>query len=387
MGQSHPPILIVGLTARMLAELAVQAGYGVVALDYFGDADLQALCPSLSLRHDYDQKYSAPALVDAAADVATPYVLYGASLENHPAEVARLARGRRLLGNSPETLARVRDPRLLAEAVRGGGFAFPPTLLPGAGLSPDPTGSWLWKPRRSGGGHGIRPWRGQAIDQDGLLQERIPGMAGSVVFVANGRRTTLLGLTEQLIGRRAFGVAAFGYCGNLAPPRLPPAELAILLKETEALVTHLTLTFGLWGLNGLDFIWHQGRVWTLEVNPRPSASLEVIQLAYGLPVFEAHVRAFGGTLPDFQLSQALDRGSAAGKAIFFALHDLQVGDTSRWPAQGIRDVPHPGEQIKAGHPVCTLLATGATSATCLRRLYSKAARLRRELKAVKIENR
>jgi predicted ATP-grasp superfamily ATP-dependent carboligase len=368
----------------MLAELAVKAGYPVVALDYFGDADLQALCPSRSLRRDYHQKYSAPALVDAAADLDARYVIFGASLENHPAEVARLARGRRLLGNSPDTLARVRNPRLLAESVRGGGFAFPSTLLPEAGLSPDAARSWLWKPRRSGGGHGIRPWRGEAVDQDSLWQERIPGMAGSAVFVANGQRAILLGLTEQLIGRRAFGATGFGYCGNLVPPRLPPAELAVLLKQTEVLVTHLTQTFGLWGLNGLDFIWRRGQAWTLEVNPRPSASLELIQLAYGLPVFEAHVRAFRGALPDFELRQALDRGSAAGKAIFYAPHDLQVGDTSRWLAQGIRDVPHPGEQIKHQHPVCTLLTTGPTPTACLRRLWSRAAKLKRELRRFEV---
>jgi len=387
MGQSHLPILLVGITVRMLAELAVKAGYPVLALDYFGDADLEALCPSLSLRHDYNQKYSATALVDAAADVDAPTVMYGASLENHPTEVARLARGRRLLGNQPDSLSRVRDPRLLAKAVRAAGCAFPQTFLPETRVPPGEFHRWLWKPKRSGGGHGIRPWDGEAVKNDGLLQERIPGMAGSAVFVANGQRAVLLGLTEQLVGRRAFGATGFGYCGNLVPPRLSPAELTSLFKETETLVAHLTQTFGLWGLNGLDFIWRQGRTWTIEVNPRPSASVELIQLAYGLPVFEAHVRAFEGALPDFKLRQALERGLAAGKAIFFAPHDVQLGDTSRWPAQGIRDVPHPGEQIKRQHPVCTLLTTGATPAACLRRLYSKAARLKRQLKSFEPKKR
>jgi len=44
------PILLAAYTMRMLAELAVPAGYyEAIALDYFGDVDLRALCPSVSL--------------------------------------------------------------------------------------------------------------------------------------------------------------------------------------------------------------------------------------------------------------------------------------------------------------------------------------------------
>src|SRR5512134_2857206 len=104
------PILLVGLTIRMLAELAVPAGYTVTALDYFGDFDLQALCPGRSLLRDYGQAYSVPALVNAASDIAASAVVYSANLENFPQAVTRLAQGRQLLGNTPETLVLVRDP-------------------------------------------------------------------------------------------------------------------------------------------------------------------------------------------------------------------------------------------------------------------------------------
>jgi predicted ATP-grasp superfamily ATP-dependent carboligase len=381
MSIRQSPILLVGITARMLAELAVKAGYSVLALDYFGDLDLQALCPSVSLRYDYNQRYSANTLVDAATELTAPYVIYGASLENHPAEVARLAGGRELLGNDPSTLEQVRDPLLLADALKAGGFAFPATFVPESDITADRTRRWLWKPRRSGGGHGIYPWRpGGNLQPDGVLQERLAGIVGSAVFVADGRQAVLLGLTEQLVGRRAFGASGFGYCGNLVPPRLKPSELSPLLREMQAVVTHLTKTFGLRGLNGLDFIWHRGRAWCVEVNPRPSASLELIDLAYSIRVFDAHVRAFGGELPAFDLGEALKSSPAAGKAILFAARDVRLNDTDRWVAQGIRDVPHAGEQIKARHPVCTILATAATPMACLRQLWSKAAKLKRQLK-------
>ena len=93
------PILLVGYTMRMLAELATQAGYTVIALDYFGDSDLRAIAPSVSLLRDFaGAAYDPAALVSAARTLAAPAVAYGASFENHPALVAQLAEGRQLLG-------------------------------------------------------------------------------------------------------------------------------------------------------------------------------------------------------------------------------------------------------------------------------------------------
>ena len=376
MSNQAQPILLVGVTVRMLAQLAVRAGYAVTALDYFGDADLRAVCPGRSLLRDYGLPYRAASLVHAATELDAPAVIYSANLENFPAEVARLAQGRDLLGNRPETLAQVRDPARLAAALRAGGFAFPETVFPGAGLSLDSGRRWLWKPVVGGGGHGVQVWRkGKHIPAEGVFQEYVPGLVGSAAFVANGRTAVLLGLTEQLIGQRVFEARGFTYCGNLVPPRLPPDELAALLQQVRALASYLTETFGLRGLNGLDFVWRSGRAWTLEVNPRPSASLELLDLAYGLRVFDLHVRSFSDYLPDFDLAAALTNGTAAGKAIVYAPGDIQIGDTSEWADQGIRDIPHSGEFIQQGSPVCTLVTEADTPDACLRQLQNRAAEL------------
>lgn len=369
------PILLAGVTVRMLAQLAVRAGYNVVALDYFGDSDLRATCPGRSLLRDEGLPYSAAALVEAAGALDAPAVVYTANLENFPAEVARLAQGRELLGNSPETLAQVRDPARLAAALHAGGFNFPKTFAAGFRPTLEPGRRWLWKPLAGGGGHGIRVWRGGLTPGEGVFQEYLPGLAGSAAFVANEHGAVLLGLTEQLIGHRAFGAGGFTYCGNLVPPRLPADELAALLQEVRSIISHLAATFRLRGLNGLDFIWQAGRAWTLEVNPRPSASLELLDLAYGLQVFGLHVRSFSGYLPDFDLAEALTHGPAAGKAIVYAPREVRVGDTGAWAGQDICDIPHPGEVIRQGNPVCTLLATADTPAACLRQLRRRAAEL------------
>jgi uncharacterized protein len=71
--------------------------------------------------------------------------------------------------------------------------------------------------------------------------------------------------------------------------------------------------------------------------------------------------------------------------VLFATEDLRVPDTSEWPARGIRDVPHPGEAIAAGRPICTLVATGPDPASVLADLESRAATLRAELHEVGVD--
>src|SRR5919206_153034 len=72
------PILVIAVSARMLAELGVRAGYDVVALDRFGDLDLRRLCPSVSALRDLGGRGGMAALVDAAEKIQAPSVIYGA---------------------------------------------------------------------------------------------------------------------------------------------------------------------------------------------------------------------------------------------------------------------------------------------------------------------
>jgi predicted ATP-grasp superfamily ATP-dependent carboligase len=366
----------------MLAELAVKAGYQVMALDYFGDADLEAICPTRSLRRDYGSGYSAAALVDASKDIPAGSVVYGASLENHPAAVTYLMQGRHLLGNVPEVLEQVRDPNQIAVVLKEKRYAFPQTRLADRPPDLDHRRQWLWKPLNSGGGHSIHVWQGVEPPAGGVFQERVPGMVCSTVFVADGQRARLLGVTEQLVGRPEFGASGFRYCGNLIPPRLKLEDLKILQRQLQQLANHLTRSFRLRGLNGLDFVWSGNQIWTIEINPRPSASLELFDMAYDIRVFKAHVQSFYGQLPQFDFFQQQGEGLAAGKAILYTGHDVIVGDTSDWKSQGLRDIPHPGEQIKRLHPLCTILTYGSSPTACLEQLRTKARQIQQNLARV-----
>jgi predicted ATP-grasp superfamily ATP-dependent carboligase len=355
----------------MLADLARRDGRQVVAFDLFGDVDLRRSADRVVTPTELGGG-GLTALVGAAAREPAGSVVYGASFENQPALVARLAERHALLGNEPATLRAIRDPTRLEAALRNAGLPYPRTFLK---ASPPPPGRWLRKPLRGGGGTRVREWRGGRLPARAYVQERIVGLACSAAAVGDGVQAVVLGLAEQLVGRRAFGVRGYRWCGNLVPPRLPPGEREALLDQARSICSCLASAFGLLGLFGVDFVWDGERAWTVEVNPRPTASLEAIEAAYGVGTFDAHLRACAGELPRVETHCS----GAAGKAVLFATEPVVIGDSVGWLERGVRDVPHPGERIAKGRPICTVVTTAATPQDALAGLEEQAARLRAEL--------
>jgi uncharacterized protein len=353
-------VLIAGLTTRALAESAVRAGATIVTVDYFGDLDQARVCETHPLRA-HGRGYSAAAILEVARGLAYDAVVYCGGLENHPSVVAELARGRVLLGNTPDTLSRVRDPGGLFRYLASRGFAVPDTRV---ATDPLPaTGRWLLKPARGGGGQGVRPWTGQRPAASQIVQELVDGVSGSASFVANGRRSVVLGWTEQLHAPRGFR-----YAGNI----MPLAGNAAALEEVVGIAEALTQEYGLRGLNGFDFMLRAGRPVVLEVNPRYCASMELVERASSASLFGLHVAACRDQLP----APFAEPPRVWGKAIVYASRTVATPDTTMWLEQDIRDVPHPGEVIRAGHPICTVIASGSTRPDCEGALRSAAARIR-----------
>lgn len=376
MADASRRLLVAGVTTRALAVSAARAGWNVTAVDAFGDLDLLACARVVALRREeggFDPAAAAAAARAIRADIA----VYTSNFENHPSAVAALAAGRRLIGNPPPVLQRVRDPLGLMLALRREGFATPATRA--RPPRPDTGGPrrWLLKPRRSGGGHGTSAWHlGQSVGRHQYLQERLTGAAGSVVFLADGRDALVLALSRQLVGRRAFGASEFRYCGSLMGSGLFDGEAA-LLRSARRLADAVTRQFGLVGLNGIDFIARAGVPWAIEVNPRYSASMELLERGSGTSLFSLHLDACLGRLPEAAPRPA--RG-VLGKAIVFARRDVRAGETRPWLDDGaIADVPHPGERIARGRPICTVFASARTADACARALAAKAGTIYRAL--------
>jgi predicted ATP-grasp superfamily ATP-dependent carboligase len=380
-------ILLVGVSTRSIAESAVRSGYEITAIDAFGDYDLKALCESYSLRRDFQIPFSASGLFTASRQLSFDAVAYTSNLENHPEVVQRFARHAKVLGNTAEVLRSVRTWSSLSDVLNRSGCRVPEAIYHSNGRRIDPERQWLRKPLNSGGGHGIVFALGaRSAGRGYLLQEYIPGLSCSASFVANQRDAVVIGLAEQLIGRTEFGANGFRYCGNILPLETARNRYAgtKILEQVQRIATLITREFGLAGVNGFDFILADDQVCLIEVNPRYSASMELIEKAYGLPIFDLHVQAImQGRLPDFDLDHRMRQFEqrSYGKAILYAEKEGLAPDTQDWVQSELRDVPFPGESLAEGKPICTILAAGESQADCLARLIHRAQAIKGEIYA------
>jgi uncharacterized protein len=361
-------VLLAGISTRAAAESAANAGFAVTAIDAFADLDQHPAVTAYAL----PRGFGPLAAVRTASKLACDAVSYLSNFENHPSAVQSLAASRALWGNSPDVLRRVRNPYLLADALAARGIKAPR-------VGGESDAQWLMKPLASGGGRGIRPWKhGRRLRRDSYLQEFIDGVPASIVFVANGREAVVLGLSRQLAGLRSFGGSRFEYCGNVLDPAL--AADTDLACAARTIVDAITSDFGLTGVNGIDVIIQDGVPWPIEVNPRWSSSMELVERAFGISVFGTHARACAdAALPDFDILRT-GPDAAFGKAIVYAREDVTIGDTRPWLGDlSISDVPRQDDRIRAGRPVCTVFAEGRDFATCLAGLEQRAAQVYAEL--------
>ncbi len=311
-------LLILGASTRAAAVSALRAGLRPRCVDLFADADLQALCPAQRLSGKYPW-----AFVEVIDDAIPGPWLYTGGLENYPHLVQRLAQRRPLWGNDGPVLRRARDPETLVQVARQCGL---PTPRLGGGSS----GRWLIKPRRGAGGFGIRFWHGEAVPRGCYLQEFLEGEPVSAVFV--GPR--LIGMTRQLIGVSWLAATGFRYCGNVGPiPSMP---------GVRELGEQLVATLGLRGVFGIDGIARDGVFWPLEVNPRYTASVEVLERTLGVAVLSYPLTPY----PSPQRGE----GSTSG----YPLPGREGSDTGRL-GEDYPLTPYPspqrGEESTSGYPL------------------------------------
>jgi uncharacterized protein len=375
-------ILVVGVSVRAMAESAVRSGYEILALDAFGDQDLKPITEAYALHRNFNMRYSPGALYRASRQLSYDAVAYTSNLENHPKVLERMAGSRKIIGNPPQSIEAVRDWAALFAGLTRAGFSVPETIFAGEKHKADSQRRWLIKPLAGGGGHGIVFQRRPEAPSDRfMLQEYISGKPCSASFVANGQDCVVIGITEQLIGMHAFGSRGFRYCGNILP--LPeiigPGSGEILLDKIRQLAVFLTRKYGLMGVNGIDFILNGEQIYLTEVNPRYSASMELIEQAYHLPVFHLHAQAvFQRRLPEFRFEEFRKERFFA-KAILFAERNAVAPDTKGWLDNSARDIPEPGEKLHKGNPICTVLASRQTCEETLAELIRRAAQLKKEI--------
>ncbi len=381
-------IFIAGATARSAAESARRAGWRVTATDLFCDRDLQA-CATVHRVSDYPHD-----IVKIASKLSPRPWLYTGGLENWPQSVAAISRCHSLRGNPPPVLCGVRDPWILQRVLRSAGLASP-GLCDEPPTDVDADARWLCKPRSSSGGMGIRIWSPRAENrlpgtpsavnvaphESFYFQRYVRGTSYGAVYLAAGNTAKLMGVARQLVGCRWAGASRFHFVGAIGPVVLAPHWM----DQYQRIGQQLASLFDLHGLFGVDTIISQQRVWTIEVNPRFTASVELHERATGWCAFNDHMRACEeGRLPTESLPEPC---GLHAKAIIYAPRDGEVDDAfCGWiDAQNrqtrharLADLPASGLRITMGAPLLTVFAQGDCMTDTYRRLRVRAQTVKRQ---------
>ena len=390
MTTSHPSLLILGASTRAAAASAVRAGFAPVCADRFGDEDLRRIASVIAVDNDLHRTLDA-----VRALPPTPWI-YTGSLENDPKFIAAVSERHPLLGNPREVLRKVRDPFWLERTLRTHDL---PALQVRSDRSSDAyvrtenrpdvgvrstSERWLLKPTRGGGGCRIAVWSGQPLPthERFYFQEQRLGTPMSALFVASPENVELIGVCEQLIGP-AFGAPTeFGYAGSIGPIAVSDRTRELLQRLGDTLTREAQLR----GLFGIDFILADDIPWLVELNPRYTASVEVLERVLGRALLAEHVSACGHQLVIVREQPTPNR--IVGKQIVYATRDLtaprleslfeQEGHTPESPL--IADIPAPGSCIATGWPICTVFTQAETAEDCRMRLESRSRAVLTEMK-------
>jgi uncharacterized protein len=357
-------ILIIGASVRSAAASARRAGWDPVGVDLFADQDTRRICECWKCPID---EYP-DGLFQLARTLPPMPFLYTGGLENFPELVGELAAYHELRGNGPDVLRRVRDPFTLRDILATRGISYP-TLLP-IGAEYDKDRDWLVKPYRGSAGHGIRPAEKNepsSLASTHFLQERISGRSMSVVFHGGQH----LGTSIQLVGQSWVHAEPFQYSGSISTTASPQLDLSEMVQAGILLGTQEHVQ----GIYNIDFVHMVERSVVIEVNPRYSASVEVLEHAQKRSFLAGEV----STSPPVPTS-------TIGKAVYYSPKRLVIPESGPWDDSlrhaddvwrrpDYADIPHPGDVVDPGIPVIAFFCEAENEASCLSILQQRAREL------------
>ena len=349
---------------RPAAILANAAGFQVSTVDLFADADTQehSLASYRSQNYPYDT-------FSIAKSTNAPCWMYTGCMENCPDLIAELATTKQLLGNDKKAIELCRSSEYLHEVAATGTWNYPDEYCSLA----DHCSMWISKPEASAAGHDIKVSAEKPLeDPNRIIQPFITGPTYGAVCVSNGTDCRLLGVTRQLRLKHALGAGRFEYSGSVGSVAFPE-KIQTVIAEMAQQVSHAC---GLLGLFGLDFKVLREDVWLLEVNPRFTASMELVQTETNL--IQLHINACNKKSIEVRIGSAGSQCFTA-RGILYAKQDCSYithGDNRKHMA----DIPECGTTFDVGQPVCSVYGSASTIIGAVKTMMPRARRVRSELK-------
>lgn len=349
-------VLIAAFSGRALAQSASRAGYVPLVADAFGDIDTRAASADCrvidgAMRSGFRAKSLIAALDDLCTNAVSKPIglVLGSGFEDKPKLIGSLAKRYRLLGNDAGTIETCNNPRVLFPMLRKLGIAYPEIDLE----SPDKPEGWLSKRIGGSGGRHIRHCtKASRATLRRYFQRHTPGERVSVSALAVGKDLALY-FTRQWCA--ADGKLPFRYGGAISTP-----EVDVDAPSASAMfkaVAQLIQVFDLKGALSFDFIVDGDIANLVDINPRPGASIDVVDNSYG-GHFAGHVAAFSES-PKFDLAGPPIVSARAAAVLHADRGALTLGDTP-WP-EWSADRGAPGTFVPNTAPLATAFAEAATA--------------------------
>ncbi len=324
---------------------AVAAGYEVIAADVFCDQDtcrdaFMAI-PLPYVNGGFSPESFRKAIFPLLNGNGVAFI-YGSGFETQPDLLDQVAQHCPIIGNSASAIRAAKDPQRF--------FALLTSLdIPCPEFALDPPAfadGWLRKlVGGSGGTHIVGSGRGGG--EASYFQRLVPGVPVSLLFLTDGSGVREVGFNRQVLAPASD--MPYRYGGAVSQ-----VDLAEPVRQGMKSAAHgIASAFGLRGLNSLDCMVEGDRFWVLEVNPRLSATFSLYDhFARGARLFEAHVQACAGSLADVLPSE-----QAQAHLIYYADNDVTIPQGMIWP-EWVADIPEDRSRIRAGEPLCTVMAAG-----------------------------
>lgn len=298
--------------------------------------------------------------------------VYGSGFEAQPQLLAETSALLPLIGNSADTVAALKTPAIFFAKLQQLEINHPRvfTTLPDSDADRD-INEYIMKHAGGSGGAHISSVNADChvLPDHYYYQQKLSGYPVSILFIANGSDIEVIGFNEQWLS--PTHASPYRYGGAVSNAAISAGAQQQLIAAAQK----LTRAFGLLGLNSLDALLHISDVQKeteqasiLEINPRLSATVD-LYARHNL--FERHVQA---CLPQHVLRHAADERHDSGlphkaHAIVYADFELEITEPITWPDWVLDNPQQTSAQqsgrlkIKAGAPVCTVIANAADAET------------------------
>jgi uncharacterized protein len=283
-----PPVYVVGASGRSAAESVRQAGFRAIVVDLYADRDSGEACDILQIE-SYPDSVAAQ-----LKSLEHGVVLLAGGMENHVELIDQVGKYHRILGPNVEQIKRIRDHEFLVSSINksdhDGVLRFPETVPTVHDV--DPKDNWLCKSFFGCGGFHIERFHDDYFanlkEGNYYFQREVTGQSVGTVFLCERSNVQLLGVTaaiDSLMHQSITGpqpiLPPMAYRGSYGLIALPNIVKEAMCNWAFSFAQSLDYT----GIMQADWITCNSVAWLLEVNPRWTASMEIIEWAQGCNLF------------------------------------------------------------------------------------------------------